>query len=127
MVCTQVIHRLYMIAGSCKGEKPGIRLKGEDKCLAVTRGACHTKLRVETWGENMCRSHIPGVKAWGDNRCRSYRPEGGGMVVTTGADHTDLRVETWGENMCRSHRPEGGGVGVTTGADHTDLRMEAWG
>jgi hypothetical protein len=81
MVCTHVIHRLYMMAGSCKGVKPGIRLKGEDKGMAVTRGACHTKLRVQTWGEN---------------RCRSHRPEGGGMGVTTGADHTDLRVEAWG-------------------------------
>ena len=70
-----------MMAGSCKGVKPGIRLKGEDKGMAVTRGACHTKLRVQTWGEN---------------RCRSHRPEGGGMGVTTGADHTDLRVEAWG-------------------------------
>ena len=81
MVCTHVIHRLYMMAGSCKGVKPGIRLKGEDKGMAVTRGACHTKLRVQTWGEN---------------RRRSHRPEGGGMGVTTGADHTDLRVEAWG-------------------------------
>ena len=49
--------------------------------MVVTTGADHTDLRVESWGEN---------------RCRSHRSEGGGMGVTTGADHTDLRVEAWG-------------------------------